>query len=448
MSPPEISKRDFLKLANEGLKALFPPYGIGSDLIISAKTGEPHVSPGTAIGVALRLKGDIADIARPWVEIPWGDAENLRCERRIKPFLTDYAPDQDDLSLAERIEYYRLLNTELGINQIRTEFRMSDLINSDQSFNETTVNSYLDSLIAMREAGFEPPILVLFTPAEWMLEFAQSDPEKFSTLYRNYAEKIVQLCQETDTFPSHVQVMNEINTSLQNKLSLDQIIDLIGITHGLFKTYNPSTKIMTTILTEPSADWQEYTQGLISQAGDKLDTLGFDYYPCYAEPFDPYLPCQDPFEIFTDTSVYEWIAQEKIQGILQPFEVMLAETGAQSWESESRLGRLQYDRTIQVLDHFLLDYQRQGHKAEEIFSSIGFFAGGDWPAVVTKAPFRLDFTPFTLLRQTNGNWETTLAGKRLKYLIETRLKPPPTMADLLFNSALTLINSSFIINSQ
>lgn len=436
-----LSRRDFLKLTNEGLKALFPTYGVTSDLITSAKNQEPHVSPGTAVGILLRLKGDTVE---PVPEIEWDgmkDAEPYRSLRRIKPFLTDYVSDEDNLSLGERVDYYRLLNSELGINQLRTEFRMSDVVNQDGSFNQVTLKSYKDTLLAMQEAGLEPPIIVLFTPSEWQLELAEADPEKFYALYQTYLGKIADLFEETGIFPSHLQVLNEINTSIQTKFSFDQVVKLIEISADLFKHQHPETKIMTSILTDLGEDWQEFTRELIDRVGHKLDVLGFDYYPCYSEPLGPYLPCQSPFTVFTDTSVYAWLAQEKLQGILQPFEIMLSETGAPSIEADSRIGRLQYDRMIQVLDHFLLEYERQGHKAEEIFSAIGFFAGGDWPAVVTKAPWRLDFTPFTLLRQTNGNWEPTFAGKRLKDLIQTRINPSA-------NSVLTLINSSSIINSQ
>src|SRR3972149_4685940 len=53
--------------------------------------------------------------------VPWAEVKDLRQARRIRPFVTDYLPDVEDMGMDERVSYYELLKEKLGIHFVRTE---------------------------------------------------------------------------------------------------------------------------------------------------------------------------------------------------------------------------------------------------------------------------------------------------------------------------------------
>lgn len=353
------------------------------------------------------------------------NVEAARFGRKIEPFITDYLPDDASFDYDSRVTYYRSLKDTLGIASVRTEFRMKDMINTDGGWNETTASRYNDSLRAMKEAGLDAPIIVLFTPADWMYEEAKTNPQQFVDLYGRCAEGVAELCRKTTVAPSRVQVMNEVNTQFQTKVGFETTIALIQKTAELFKKDFPETKIITTVLTEPVKDWRKYTTMLLKSAGDNLDGIGFDYYPgSYEYPANIPFVGKKPYEAFAGKTPYSWIAEEKQHGILKGKEVMLTEIGVPALSPESKFQRFGYDRIVQTLDHLFLDLERGGVPAHEVFSAVGFFQGGNVEGVDTKAPGGLDFFPWTIVRKNKtGVFEPTNAGRRLKDLIRTRINP-------------------------
>lgn len=348
--------------------------------------------------------------------------ELSRRQRSIETFVTDYLPDDEKMSYDGRVGFYRLLKNGLGIDSVRTEFRMKRLIQPDRTFNEATASVYVDSLRAMKEAGLGEPTLVLFTPAKWMEKEAAESPDHFLELYRSYTERIKSLCQVAGSTPKYIQVMNEINTHWQTGTSFDRVIDMIMITREVFSHDFPNTKIMTTVLTVPAKGWKEFTAKLVERTGNNLQAIGFDYYPgIYENPAGVPLIGKPPFEAFGGTTPYDWIADQKSEGILKDKDVILAETGATALSSVSRFQQFGYDRIVQSLDHFLLGREREGQN--DTFAAVGFFTGGHHEAVDTKTPGGfLDFKPWTLVRKNKlGEWTLTNAGSRLKHLIQTRL---------------------------
>lgn len=353
------------------------------------------------------------------------NVEAARFARKIEPFITDYLPDDASFGYGDRVKYYQSLKDTLGIASVRTEFRMKDLINTDGGWNESTAARYSDSLRAMKEAGLDAPIIVLFTPADWMYARAKTNPQQFIDLYGRCAKGVAELCRQTNVVPSRVQVMNEVNTQFQTKVGFEITIALIQKTAEIFKNDFPETKIITTVLTEPDKNWREYTTKLLKSAGDNLDGIGFDYYPgTYEYPANIPFIGKKPYEAFAGKTPYPWIAAEKQQGVLKEKEVILAEIGVPALSAESKFQRFGYDRIVQTLDHFFLDLERDGVPAHEVFSAIGFFQGGRVEGVDTKAPGGIDFFPWTIVRKNNlGMFEPTNAGRRLKDLIRTRINP-------------------------
>lgn len=290
----------------------------------------------------------------------------------------------------------------------------------------------------MKEAGLNAPTIVLFTPADWMYKQAKTNHEQFLDLYGRYAKGVAEICRGKGVAPARVQVMNEVNTSFQTKVGFETTIALIKKTAEIFKKDFSETKIITTVLTEPSKDWREYTTKLIKTVGDNLDGVGFDYYPgTYEYPAGIPKIGKKPYEAYAGATPYRWIADEKMHGVLKDKEVILAEIGVPALFRDSskipgfkfvgydyRQQQFGYDRILQTLDHFFLETERKGVLAHEIFSAIGFFTGGRVEGVDTKAPGGVDFFPWTLVRKNSaGVFEPTNAGRRLKDLIRTRINP-------------------------
>lgn len=367
---------------------------------------------------------------------PITDIERFRSERRIQPFLTDYLPDDTDMAYEDRVSYYRMVRSELGIPTIRTEFRLSRILNPDGTWNAETIAAYTDSLRAMQESGLAPPVIAVFTPSKEQYRLAESDPQAFTNLYGSCVEKTLDIARSAGIDIETIQVMNEVNTGWQTKVGQNQIIDLIRKTKDILIA-SPDfrrTKVMTTLLvgSDPDAhNWQEKTRSLVEQSGAALDAIGFDYYPgTYEDPVvfstmrNAGLSTSRAFLKYGNTTPYKWIFEQKATGILSGKHVVIAETGAPAVNPDSRMQRLGYDRLIQALDHELLTYEKQGYKGHDLLSAVGFFTGGLHAGVDTKAPFKIDFLPWTLIRKdSSGEWKRTNAASRLKHLITTRLTP-------------------------
>lgn len=352
--------------------------------------------------------------------------QRYRESRRIVPFVSDYLPDQRDLPYDERVAYYKQLKNELGLHTVRTEFRMRHLMNEDGSINQDVSESYRSSMRAMKEASLEPPIIYLFSPPKWFIDLENKDLNKLRSRFTIFSTAVKELYKDVGFEPKYIQVMSEINLPFHTPLSLTTVGDLFAIAGEVFDRGKGGPKIMTTVhvsSTGESKNWKDSISRLMNAHGSKLDALGIDYYPgTYENPAGIPIIGKKPFDAFGAQTPYEWIAQQKENGVLRGKEVMIAETGAPGITRESRFARFGYDRIVQSLDHYLLTQERKGLKGHDVFSSVGFFAGAEFPNVYTMVPGGLDFHPWTLLRKSKENtWTPTSAGRRLKHLIETRI---------------------------
>ena len=144
-----------------------------------------------------------------------------RTQRDIIPMGTDYLPDDPNYDFGKRVEYYKKLHSEFGLEEIRTEFRLKTLIPKSEKgkpidkiqFDQTVRKRYVESLQAMAEAGMKNPTLVLFSPDKWQVEpgaETEYTNEDVSELYRRFTEEIKQICVEASVTPKYIQVMNEI----------------------------------------------------------------------------------------------------------------------------------------------------------------------------------------------------------------------------------------------
>ena len=196
-----------------------------------------------------------------------------RTQRDIIPMGTDYLPDDPNYDFGKRVEYYKKLHSEFGLEEIRTEFRLKTLIPKSEKgkpidkiqFDQTVRKRYVESLQAMAEAGMKNPTLVLFSPDKWQVEpgaETEYTNEDVSELYRRFTEEIKQICVEASVTPKYIQVMNEINFSAQTAVPLDQVVEMIKTTNQVFAQDDSfkQTKIMTTVY---SGTTREEIDGLI-----------------------------------------------------------------------------------------------------------------------------------------------------------------------------------------
>src|SRR3989344_4266786 len=362
------------------------------------------------------------------------DAAEFRAKRRVVPFVSDYLPDELEYTLDQRLSFYTKLK-ELGVAGVRTEFRLGKLMRDDGSFDLNIEKSYRESLKAMKEAGLSLSALVLFSPAEWMVDLAQHDETAFLLVYQSFIEKAQMICDQAGLQPTFVQVMNEVNNSFFKNFEQSTIVKMIDVTHQAYSLRTDKPKIMTTIITNTAfadrSKWRKDVETLVKRAGDALEAVGFDYYFAYDHPLEPLMP-QSVFDLYKDKKeVFEWLLEQKSTGFLRDKEVLIAEMGMPVFQKSDFpvyndwFAQIGYDLYYRAIDHVMLQWERQGGKAEDFISHVGLFCGGDHAAVQTYAPGKIDFLPWTLLHfnKETKDWDLTDAAKRLPYLNSTRLNP-------------------------
>ncbi|MEW6586682.1 MAG: hypothetical protein AB1442_13885 [Nitrospirota bacterium] len=243
------------------------------------------------------------------------------------------------MTLQEREAYCAMLRRELGIQALRTEFRMRRLISGHDkdgnvTFDENTARAYKESLEAMRKAGLKGPTITLFSPTDEMQNMARKSPDSYAFLFEHFVTKVRDICQEAGVVPGYIQVWNEINLPFQNQLPLDRIVDMIEIASNVFKSdpkFKEETKIITSLYTTSSpspeeesltmkrlrrvardlgkekvipqlVDWRKDTREIINRAGPYLDGLGFDaYHGTYERYAFPNLKLLSPARLLPPT---------------------------------------------------------------------------------------------------------------------------------------------------
>src|SRR3989344_823646 len=376
--------------------------------------------------------------------------EQSRQRRQIEPIISDYQPDELHVPYADRVDYYRMIKETLGVRGIRTEFRHNKLLKEDRTWDTIVETSYIESLRAMREAGLDGPLVYLNFPDTWMVELQKKRPEEFSSVYRLLSERVKHICVEAGVVPKQVQVMNEVNWFFYNPFPMDPLVEMIRITDRVFHADErfANTKIMVNIITNATQwsrlertwfgqmlkrhprlgilqfwnDWRGYTKAILDKAGPALQAVGFDFYPGSYDK--PALLRSMAFRNFGEVEPYRWILEEKTHGVLKDKEGIISETGVPAISKDSRFARFGYDRIVQAMDHLFLEYERKGYKAHDLVSRIGFFKASPAETAPANMPGRLDDAPWGLLyRDSARKWQPTLAGARLKHLIETRIAP-------------------------
>ena len=181
---PRFSRRDFLRLLGKGAKL-----AVASSIMFNLRGSE---TTGGSKEAPMYMRTDAAE---------------FRAKRRVVPFVSDYLPDELEYTLDQRLSFYTKLK-ELGVAGVRTEFRLGKLMRDDGSFDLNIEKSYRESLKAMKEAGLSLSALVLFSPAEWMVDLAQHDETAFLLVYQSFIEKAQMICDQAGLQPTFVQVMN------------------------------------------------------------------------------------------------------------------------------------------------------------------------------------------------------------------------------------------------
>ncbi len=382
----------------------------------------------------------------------------LRGERHPLIGVSDYMLDDPTKNQETLHTYYEQLHNELGINAIRTEFRMKDLIDdetqqsSETRFRQNVHDRYVVGLKSMSEAGIQP-VIYLFNSAPWMYELAHTDASRFMNIYTDYVHEVLDIFHESGVTPKYLQVMSEVNWKAQTPLPLRQTIEMIKQTSEITKHSDQpkavqDIKIMTTfsINSLPFADaprssfddviepilvrsfpsfthWQEDINTVVNECGDALDCVGVDFYPGSYDKQSyslsrASLANSRPYAVFGNVTPYQWLFEQKLNGVLKEKELLIAETGVFSYNPESRHGQLGIARILQSLDGLLLSYQKRGVSADELLKGVFAFAAADNDAIYTMFPGKIDWKPWTLLRPDHlGEIQPTSIAKTLRYML-------------------------------
>lgn len=382
----------------------------------------------------------------------------LRMDRHPLIGVSDYFTDDPKQTKESFIEYYRSLHETLGVDAIRSEFRMMHLIDDQTKDAQQTLfrpdvhDRYRTALEAMHEAHIEPTIY-LFNPSPWMYELATTEPARFMDIYTDYVHEVVDIFRESNVTPAYVQIMSEINWKAQTPLPLEQVSQMIQETSKIFKDRNQpeaiqKIKLMTTFsinsmpfpqaprspvdrIVEPiisskipaSRTWQQDMHDVVTACGDDLDCVGIDFYPGSYDKqsysFGPSsLDKSRPYAVFGNVTPYEWIFDQKLHGFLTRKDIIIAETGVFSYTPDSRHAQFGMARILQSLDGLLLKYQQEGNDCDTLLKGFFAFAAADNDSIHTMFPGKIDWKPWTLLRpDKNQEIKPTKTAAMFRYML-------------------------------
>lgn len=382
----------------------------------------------------------------------------LRSERHPLIGVSDYFTDDPMQTRESLVDYYGTLHDQLGVNAIRSEFRMMHLIDDETEHSSTTMfrtdihERYVTALQAMDEAELKP-IIYLFNPSPWMYKLAAADAPRFMHIYKDYVHEVVGIFKESGVTPEYLQVMSEINWKAQTPLALSQVSEMIKATDSILKSDDQpdaiqKLKLMTTFsinsmsfpdaprssldrVIEPTLGravpdflrWQDDMKNVVATCGDALDGVGIDFYPgSYDKQSYSFgkssLEKSRPYKAFGNVSPYAWIFEQKLHGFLQHKDIVIAETGVFSYNPDSRHGQFGMARMLQSLDGLLLQYQNKGIKADALLKGVFAFAAADNDVIHTMFPGKIDWKPWTLVRpDRNKEMKPTKIANMLRYML-------------------------------
>jgi|GEM_PF-5186569 hypothetical protein len=149
-----------------------------------------------------------------------------------------------------------------------------------QEPNAKNEQNYKEALEACARNPNQRPTIILDSPPGWISEQLTADkdrsklPEQVEEEYRQYAQHVATLIKEAGVTPVMIQVMNEVNNAIYNKMSVEQLGHLCRVTREVFsQKFGESTPlIMLNILPDI-----KYAKSL-STIKESFDVLGVDWY--------------------------------------------------------------------------------------------------------------------------------------------------------------------------
>jgi hypothetical protein len=166
-------------------------------------------------------------------------------------YVTDHSPDIEETGNPDAL---RLLYEDIrkdGINSVRYDWRWNNISPTQNNINEGNLNRYGEAISVMAEKGLEPPTIVLSSVPGWALEIYKKDKEAFFEEYKKYIESVkhelVEVYEDTGVLVPRVQVLNELNGTIYNPITHEDIPRLCEITREVLEDYNPDIKLLGTL---------------------------------------------------------------------------------------------------------------------------------------------------------------------------------------------------------
>ena len=251
----------------------------------------------------------------------------------------------------------------------------------DQGYEQ----NYREALEACAKFPSQKPTIILDSPPEWVngalneSEDKTKLPEEVEGSYRQYCEHTASMIQEAGVAPVMIQVMNEVNNTVYNKMSTEQLGHLCRVTKEVFtqKFGEKAPLVMLNIL--PSIN---YLKNLAS-IKESFDVLGVDWYQG-TYPGEgtgtAFYPGSKPLKTFADVRGLKEHFDEFLEGgALEGKMVTISEVGAPTplGQKHERMQRGFYDQFLRNLHLMLNRYEEQGKQVPLV--GVAFYSLEDEP---------------------------------------------------------------------
>lgn len=329
----------------------------------------------------------------------------------------------------------------------------------DQEIDPQYEQNYKEALAACAKHPSQKPTIILDSPPNWANEQLKENgdkaklPEEVEKNYRQYCEHVASLIKESGVTPVMIQVMNEVNNTIYNKMSVEQLGHLCRVTRGVFtqKFGEEAPLVMLNILPDV-----KYLKRL-ADIKDSVDVIGIDWYrgTYPTEPIGVGLnPLRIPGQIKTSiesvtASTFLGAKPSKTYGNIKTLTdhldeflpggaldgkmVAVAEVGAPTvrGEKDERAQRLFYNQFMRKLNLQLNRYQERGLELPLV--GVAFYSLEDEPerpgsefntiiAPVQRLLNRLEsrWGIFTAAGEAKGNVRDETLTDRIHYLTQER----------------------------
>ena len=312
----------------------------------------------------------------------------------LKFYVTDHSADTFDTGNRRALQDLYNDIKKNGVNSVRYDWRWKAVEPARSQFDDSSLVRYAEAPRLMREAGLEPPTIVLSSIPSWAQMLYKKDKPAFFDAYQRYVEKVRDSLITSRQKIERVQVLNEINNPIFTPIAAEDMPRLCDITRGVLHTLYPNIKILGTLVASSlsnalgkvsvgvgALDYLDTHADVIR----KFDSIAVDYYPGVWHKTLLRRPMSEKQmfgELALLKSMMERLADMQKKGLIKDYEI--GEVGLPTnkpfrspLRNEDRQ-RYFYDVFSRALKHLLIDFQTRENKIP-LPTRIGLYQAMDEP---------------------------------------------------------------------